>query len=217
MKTYYKATRPDGLDFYSGTVDYAAAVGGRVTCRTGETRKKYDCCTPDVLHAADVPTETLVGGSWPCRLFEVTGRPVAKSGHKYGFRSLRVIREVDGWQALGPQGREVAALVERARRLTPREAEQLAAAWVAAASAAWVAAADATRDAAGDAAWVAAGDAAWVAAADAAWDAAAGAARAAAWALVVRDLLDTHHYNTLTLPWATTIGPVHPDDEQAIT
>lgn len=184
MKTYYKATRPDGTDFYSGTVDYAAAVGGRVTCPTGKIRNKYACCTPDVLHASDVPTETLIagsGGSWPCRLFEVTGRPVAEAGHKYGFRSLRVLREVEAWQALGPQGREVAALVERARRLTPGEAERLAAAW----------------------------DAAWDAAGTAAWDAAG--------ALVVRDHLDTHHYNILTLPWATTIGPIHPDDKQATT
>jgi hypothetical protein len=36
--------------------------------------------------------------------------------------------------------------------------------------------------------------------------------------LAVRDLIGQHgftqaHYNLLTEPWATVIGPVHPDDE----
>ena len=56
-------------------------------------------------------------------------------------------------------------------------------------------------------------DAAWDAAGDAAW----AAAGAAAWALVVRDLIGQHgftqaHYDTLTRPWRTVIGPAHPDD-----
>ena len=54
----------------------------------------------------------------------------------------------------------------------------------------------------------------------AAWDASAAASMAAsmaATALCVRDLIGSHglpqaHYDTLTAPWATIIGPVHPDD-----
>lgn len=47
--------------------------------------------------------------------------------------------------------------------------------------------------------------------------AAGAAARAAAWALVVRDLIGQHgftqeHHDTLTGPWSKVIGPVHPDD-----
>ena len=38
------------------------------------------------------------------------------------------------------------------------------------------------------------------------------AARDAAWALVVHDLISVEHYDTLTLPWRTTIGTIHPDD-----
>lgn len=57
-------------------------------------------------------------------------------------------------------------------------------------------------------------DAALDAARGAAWD----AARGVAGALVVRDVIGTHgftqdHYDTLTRPWRTAIGPVHPDDE----
>lgn len=84
----------------------------------------------------------------------------------------------------GPQWQPIVVLVRRAAILTSAEAKAL--------------------DAARAAAW----DAAWDAARDAAWDAAR--------ALVVRDQVgDTFtqaHYDTLTRPWATVIGPVHPDD-----
>jgi hypothetical protein len=227
--TYYKATRPDGLDFYSGTVDYAGAVGGRVRNPSRETRASYQCCSGDVLHASDVPTETLIGGSWPCRLFEVTGRPVAQQDHKFGFRSLTVVREIEAWQALGPQGRDVAALIARCATLTLAEGRDLGAArgavWGAAWDAAWDAVWGAARDAAWDAAWDAARGAVWGAAWDAArgavwgaaWDAARDAARGAVLAVLTRDLISTERYTTLTGPWANVIGPAHPNDQTAVT
>ena len=111
----------------------------------------------------------------------------------------------------GPQWQPIVVLVRRAAILTSAEAKALAAAWDAALAAAWDAALDAARDAARAAAWAAA-RAAWDAARAAARDAALDAARA----LVVRDQVgDTFtqaHYDTLTRPWATVIGPVHPDD-----
>ncbi|WP_177204458.1 hypothetical protein [Streptomyces sp. CC53] len=189
MKIYYKATRTDGFDFFSGTVDYAGALAsGKPVKRKPATDEygaiQFACCSDTVYHASDAPSETLIGGEWPCRLFEGTGRPVAQEGHKHGFRSLRVLGEVPAWQALGPNGEAVAALIERASRLTREEAEQLQAARDAARDAAWAAsraaAWDAARDAAGVAAGVAAGDAARAAAWDVAWAAAGDAARAAA-------------------------------------
>lgn len=96
----------------------------------------------------------------------------------------------------GPQWEAMVALVRRAAVLTADEAHQLAAAW--------------------DAAGAQAGDAAWAAA----WDAAGVDARDAARALALRDLIGQHgftqgHYDLLTRPWATVIGPVHPDDKEA--
>lgn len=236
MSVYFKATRPDGTDFFSGTIDYAAAIGGWVKAPGKANPGGYECCAPGVLHASDVPTEVLVGGSWPCRLFEVSGRPVAQEGHKFGFRSLAVVREVDAHAALGPQGREVAALIEQARVLTWDEIDRLYAArydawsaawnyarntaWNTAWNAAWSAARNAARNTAGDTAgdtawstaWSTAGDTAWSAARYAAWS----AARYAAGALVVRDLIGVEftqaHYDLLTRPWREVIGPVHPDD-----
>ena len=117
----------------------------------------------------------------------------------------------------GPQWQPIVVLVRRAAILTSAETKALDAARTAARDAALDAARDAAR-----AATRAATRAAWDAtrAAWDAWDAARAAARAAtldaARALVVRDQVgDTFtqaHYDTLTRPWATVIGPVHPDD-----
>lgn len=191
MNTYFKAVRPDGTDFHTGTIDYAAALGSDPI--TLPVVPDPECCTSDVLHASTVPAETLIGGSWPCRLFEVTGTPVAERGYKRGFFSLSVVREVDAHQALGPQGEQVAALIDRARKLTVGEAEKLDAAW--------------RGDSDTDDAW----DAAWGAAA--ARESAGEAARDAALALVARDLISEEHYDLLTGPWARVIGPTHPGDK----
>ena len=210
MSTYFKAVRPDGTDFRTGTIDYAAALGGEPIILPEVPDP--ECCTSTVLHASTVPTETLVGGSWPCRLLEVTGTPVAQDGHKRGFFSLAVVREIDAHQALGPHGEHVAALIGRAGRITAGEAEKLAAVW----EGTWDAAQYAAWDAARNADRVAAQDAAWYAARDAARETAPAAApvtaRDAALALVVRDLISKEHYDLLTGPWAQVIGPAHPDD-----
>jgi hypothetical protein len=206
MTVYFKATRLDGTDFHTGRVQYAVDKCVRPLPFEGER----ELCGPGYLHASDVPAETLVGGKWPCRLFEVTGKSFASEGHKHGFKQLSVVREIDSHLALGPNGREVAALIDRAGRLTPVEAKALGAAWYAA----WDAARDVAWVAARHAAWVAAREAAreaaGVAARDAASDAASDAARFAAWdaatALVVRDLITPEQFDVLYGPWESVIG-----------
>jgi hypothetical protein len=96
--------------------------------------------------------------------------------------------ELPAHQLFGPQGVQVAALIDRSRNLTASEIDALVAAWDAArivtGPAAWDAARDAARAAARDAARAAARAAArvaaWDAARAAAWDAARAAARVAA-------------------------------------
>ncbi len=193
MSSYYKATRPDGTDFYTGTVDYGAALASGDTIRLDSDETEFP--GPGWLHLATVPTE-CDGMTWPCRLFEV--EPVGEfhrgEGHPYkiGCREVRVLRELPAHEAFGPQGEQVAALIERARCLTAAEIKRLHAAWYAARAAARAAA----RYSAWDAAGYAAGDAAGF----------------AAWSLVARDLISTDAYDTLTRPWGEVIGPIHPDD-----
>jgi hypothetical protein len=119
--------------------------------------------------------------------------------------------------SFGPQSQECAALIDRAGRLTADEIERLNAAWFAVGDivgdivgdTSWNAARDAACDADRYAAW----DAAWVAA----WTAARAAAGDAAAALSIRDLIGQGrftqaHYDLLTSPWRSVIGPLHADD-----
>ena len=118
----------------------------------------------------------------------------------------------------GPQWSPIVDLVRSAAALTYEQAESLNAAEGAALNAAWAAAEGAAREAAREAARIAALNAIR----SAAWNAAGAAPGAApvdaAQALVIRDLIGQHgftqdQYNLLTGPWASVIGPVHPDDE----
>jgi hypothetical protein len=137
----------------------------------------------------------------------------------------------------GPQNAHVASLIGRAHQLTVDEASMLYAArercWEEDWWPAWDVSAQAAMKAAESAADVAlveywagaqlrAHDAAWTAARPAGFQpqySAAAAARDATSGLVLRDLItpDGHftqlHYDVLTAPWRSTIGPIHPDDK----
>ena len=236
MTTYYKAVKPDGTDFRTGRVLYAAGE----TVTHPEPHKRD---ASGYLSVATVPTD-CTGSSWPLRLLEVTADEVWTDSdypNKRCTHSLTVVRELDPMLALGPQGPALVAMLERCKHLTAAEASDLhaargaargaawGAAWGAARCAAWGAARgaawDAARGAARGAAWGAAWGAARYAARGAARDAARDAARGAAWGAardaargaVVRDLIGQYgftqeHYDTLTGPWRKVIGPVHPDD-----
>ena len=192
MTTYYKATRPDGTDFHTGTVDYAAALasGETITHPVGDITRGAE----SYLSVATVPTD-CTGMLWPCRLFavEVVGdykHPASPDlPNKVAAAAVRVIAEFPAHESLGPQGEHIAAMVTRAHALTLDEFNRL----------------DATRDAAWDATRDAARDAAWNAAWDAAWDATLG--------LVVRDLITIEQYRLLVGTWASVCGWPHPDDE----
>lgn len=215
--TCYKAVRPDGTDWHTGLIGYGAALtSGEVLVPPLPDDDEFP--GPGWLHLATVPTG-CVGMRWPCRLFAV--EPVGEvhcdadhHPHKVGCRAVRVVRELPAHEVFGPQGEAVAAVIDRAARLTLHEVHALSAAWYAArdaaGDAAWDAAGDAAR-AAARAARAAARDAAWAAAGDAAGDAAGATAREAALALVVADLvgqrgLTQQHIDLLLAPWRAVIG-----------
>ena len=205
MTTYYKAVRPDGTDFRTGTVRWLLPVGdpmpgGGMVVTHPTSRKRTDGGSDGYLSVATVATE-CTGMRWPCRLAVVeptraavwTPDPGTLPSKRASWQ-WRVVAEIDAHQSLGPQGPEVAAIIDRARTLTTDELRQLGAARGAALGAAWDAAWGAARDAARDAAWGAARDAAW------------GAARNAALATLVRDLVTPKQYDLLMAPWRTVIG-----------
>ena len=204
--TYFKAVHMDGTDFYTGIVRWLPPVGeplpeGGLIVRHPTARKRTTGDAAHYLSVATVPTD-CTGMGWPCRLARVERTRAAvwqpdPDGlpNKAASWQWRVVEELDATLTLGPQGREVAALIERAARLTDDEVAGLATAWYATGDDAWYAARYTTRDAA--------------------WDAARYAARCAVWyaarALTVRDLISTERYDTLTRPWASVIGLTEKD------
>jgi hypothetical protein len=188
---YYKATRPNGTDFRTGTLKHEAGVivEHPVTERFGDMGPNEP---GTYLSTSVAPGEVLLGGRWPCALWRVkpVGRTVKRTDgaypHKRGMRAYRVVEELPAHMALGPNGEAAAAVIDRAGRITGDEARALDAAW----DAAWDAALDAARDAARGAAR------------DAAWD----AARDAALALLTRDLIAPDQFDALYGPWASVIG-----------
>ncbi len=165
----YKATRLDGTDFRTGTLDYAAACGtGQPVTYPGTAAAMVQDDPSTYLSVSAELGEVLTGGWWPCRLFrvEAVGPVIGHSdmAFKRCCRSLLVAQELPAHLALGPNGEQVAALITRAGALTADDARKLAAAR----DAAWAAAWDAAKDAARAAAWEAARDAARAAARDAA-------------------------------------------------
>ena len=206
MTRYYKAVRPDGTSFHDPTfrwVPESGPIEGIVVTHP----HPHDTDPSGWLSVATVPTD-CTGMGWPCRLLEVEpvdGHPVTAPldglPNKRAASAWRVVRELPATDALGPQGTEVAAIIERVSRLTVDEARRLGAARVAARGAAR----DAARGAAWDAAWAAARAAAWAAA----WDAARAAAMAATWdaarATLMRDIITPEQHDTLMGPWRQVI------------
>jgi hypothetical protein len=220
MEQYYKAVRPDGTSFYNQHTGWEL---GKITRHPSADLDNHDGDPARYLSVSVSPTD-CTGFRWPARLFRVapvrghkviTPRPDLPN--KRASDAWKPVEELPAHQLFGPQGVQVAALIDRSRSLTASEIDALVAAWDAAAVAAWNAARDAARVAARVAAWAAARDAAGDAAADA-WDAAAvaawDAARDAADALTVRDRITTDEYDTLTRPWRQIIGRIHPDDAE---
>ena len=126
MTAYYKATRPNGLDFATGTIDYAAALASGEVIRHPAKRKVRN--DPTTYLSVSVEPADCTGFSWPCRLFRV--EPVGRVGtasdlpNKRTTRALRVVEELPAHMALGPNGEAVTRLIEATRHLT---ADQLTA------------------------------------------------------------------------------------------
>ena len=185
---YYKCVRPDGTDFYTGSVLWAPVEipdGGWLVNHPTSKEASLDDGASTYLSTSTTPTD-CTGMRWPCRLLVVVpaGRRVRRTADLPNKRvsvAWRVLRELPAWQALGPQGRQVAAILDRAATLSDSEVRQL----------------DAVRGAVWDAVRGAARDAVR----DAAWD----AVRAAAWAYLVKDLISETHFNILTDPWHRVI------------
>ena len=124
MVKYFKAVRPNGRDFHSNTVDYAAGLAGDAIIHPKSKRG-----SDDAAHYISVSVEPgdCTGFSWPeggARLFEV--KPVGRAWtphknmlpNKRAAVAVKVIRELPAYMLFGPQGEAVVALIETFSTLT---------------------------------------------------------------------------------------------------
>lgn len=236
---YYKAVRPNGTDFHSGTVRWLPEdlnipdVGWRVFHpHPAKDISHRDCSASGYLSLAEIPTE-CTGMRWPCRLLVVeAGNDVARD-HVYPFKvrvkTARVIAELPSHVALGPQGASLARLIWRVGDLTLSDVarmyppELVYSETGAARSARYSAGLESTkmiikksRDAAGravdEAILSSMHRAAELCHSPLIWDV-EEIIKSTARALMVRDLISSRDYDALTDTWRRTIGRLHPEDD----
>ena len=186
--TYHKAVRPNGTSFHDPRFRWlpkSGPVEGHVVAHP--TASVVGDHAASYLSVSVSPTD-CTGMEWPCLLLEV--EPV--DGHEVTAPNQATMpnkRAAVAWRIVRelPATDALGPQGEHVAALIERASHLTG---------------DEARklDAAMDAAW------------DTAWGAARGAAWGAAAALVVRDLISTAHYDTLTQPWASVIGKAHPDD-----
>ena len=88
--TYFKAVRPDGTDFYSGTVQWApesSDIPAEGVVVTHPTSTEWGNCHSTHLCASKSPTD-CTGFKWPCRLLVVEPASSRTTRHASADRLL---------------------------------------------------------------------------------------------------------------------------------
>ena len=89
----YKLTRPDGYDFYSGTINYRDAIGTVIRV-TDFDPPEHGVCGHG-LHASRNPNNCFVGAKIPCIAFKVQGiGKIIGDSKKSRYRALKIIKEI---------------------------------------------------------------------------------------------------------------------------
>ncbi len=218
MNTYFKAVRPDGLDFHSRTIDYGKAAKSRSKKIKHPSPVAGSDSAARYFSVATVPTD-CTGFTWPARLFEVepvgdVWTPHAESmPNKRAAAALKILRELPAWQLFGPNGEAIVAIIDRFAAMTSTERSAL---YSAQDDAFWRAWDRVAVDGRADRAGLYAARLAlryrlggWL----------GGAAYGAALAVLVRDHIGgpegitQEDYDGLSKPWRTVVGNAHPEDE----
>ena len=96
MTTYFKIAKPDGWDFYTGeTINYRDCLVRGVPAQPPTPDRALGLCSSGVIHASRRAEDCFQGGTIPCSLFRVRGKPVVKDASKAGFLSLEVVEELN--------------------------------------------------------------------------------------------------------------------------
>lgn len=228
MATYFKAVRPDGTDFRTGKVrwlpeDGVIPEGGWLVKHPTSTGISSWSTAKEYLSVSTFATDCTCA-EWPCRLLAVesVGRVVTPEAsllpNKRAAVVWRVVRELPATDSLGPQGEQVAGLIEQFGRMTVAQLAQFEAltfehfrsAPVTVVGDAefqdlWNASRRRSRDAAGEAvgkALAAVTSYSWALDGPGEWK----MREAAVVAVLMRDLIHAETFNALVAPWESVMG-----------
>jgi hypothetical protein len=209
----FKATRPNGTDFYSGKYDYAAALKSKKPVAHSFPGKVGSGEASGYISVAMVETD-CTSFRWAARLFEVevvgeTWAPSSSMPNKRAAHEVMVIRELPAWQLFGPRGESIVAIIEtaaighaeREQRYRARPAN-----WNSAYNNLWSVAGGGRAARAG----LSAARGALGVRLGVGWDVDGGAACGAALAVLLRDLIDPADYTALVAPYADVLVEVSP-------
>lgn len=203
----FKATRPDGTDFYTGKIDYAAAAKWKKkTLKHPNPGGVGSSDAGGYISVATIETD-CTSFRWPARLFEVEAvseswTPSTSMPNKRAAHEITVVRELPAWRLFGPRGESIVAIIdmyqssyeERSRRVALRPSGWMSA-WnnvcaVVDDGRAYRAGLGAARTALGDRLYGFYGD---------------YSAYCAALAVLLRDFLTTTDYDALVAPYVDVI------------
>jgi len=161
----YKLTRPDGFDFYSGSINYRDAIGSTIRVTDYDPPEKGVCGRG--LHASRNPNDCFVGAKLPCAAFLVKGiQPIARDKQKTRYQALKVLEEIKdldtlfGWkyfEAINP----IHPFKIKPPKITEKEISLLidwASMWDSVGDSVWVSVRNAVRNAVRNSVWNSVGD-----------------------------------------------------------
>jgi len=95
----YKLTRPDGFDFYSGTINYRENIG-KIIRVTDFDLPSFGSCGKG-LHASRNPNDCFIGAEIPCAAFLVKGiQRIAGDKKKSRYQAVKVLKEIKDLDSL---------------------------------------------------------------------------------------------------------------------
>jgi hypothetical protein len=133
MVIYYKAVRPDGKDFATGTIDYASALGTDQAVKHPAPQRKSDYAWNylSISTSAGDCTGFVWDEKLGARLFEVKPVGVPWTPHpgnmpnKRAVTGVRILRELPNHMLFGPQGEAIVDILGAFRKLTSAQRSNL--------------------------------------------------------------------------------------------
>jgi len=155
IEKFYKIARPDGWDFFSGkSINYRANIGKTVRrLKMGNVK----LCSETAIHASRDPNQCFIGGSIPCSVFLVSGKPYGEDSYKCGFRQLKILEELNPESVFQWRYREACKPIHPLKIIPPKKITEehlkILSQWASVRDSVWASVWASVRASVGDSVW----------------------------------------------------------------